>query len=112
MVARTVSRKEMRNYKAAEDSVVTEWVKLEGRNSWEVNKVMSLKAFIKRAKEQGLDLHIGELHELCVEKGSELREGDPGRKYKGHFVFLGDRVKDAFGQAAGFEELSSSPAAM
>ena len=47
-----------------------------------------------------------------MEKGSELAAGDPQRKFKGRVVFLGDRVRDAAGHAAAFEELSSSPASM
>ena len=58
------------------------------------------------------EVHVGSLHELIVEKGSELREDDPNRKMKGRVVFLGDRVKDGLGNYAIFEELSSSPAAM
>ena len=42
--------------------------------------------------------HVGSLHELCVEKGSELLPTDPGRTYKGRVVFLGDRVKDGTGK--------------
>ena len=57
-------------------------------------------------------MHVGSLHELCVEKGSELDEGDPNRKFKGRAVFLDDRVKDGRGSIALFEELSSSPASM
>ena len=37
---------------------------------------------------------------------------NPHRKFKGRVVFLGDRVKDGWGYAAAFEELSSSPASM
>ena len=47
-----------------------------------------------------------------MEKGSELPKGDPGRKYKGRVVFLGDRVRDQQGRIAVFEEMSSSPAAL
>jgi len=57
-------------------------------------------------------VHIGALHELCMEKGSELPKGEPGRKYKGRAVFLGDRVRDQQGRIAVFEEMSSSPAAL
>ena len=55
---------------------------------------------------------MGPMHELCTEKGSELPEGDPGRKYKGRVVFLGDRVKDQHGKVAIFEEMTSNPATM
>ena len=64
------------------------------------------------ANKSGEQIHVGSLHELCVEKGSELEENDPGRKYKGRVVFLGDRVKDQDGRTAVFEEMSSSPAAL
>ena len=64
------------------------------------------------SKARGVDVHIGQLLELCYLKGSELKEGHPGRKYKGRVVFLGDRVRDQHGCSAVFEELSSSPAGM
>ena len=66
----------------------------------------------KEAQVEQRENHVGSLHELLVEKGSELAEGDKNRKYKGRVVFLGDRVKDGEGKFALFEELSSSPAAM
>ena len=58
------------------------------------------------------NIHIGSLHELCVQKGSELKDGNPLKVLKGRVVFLGDRVRDGWGNAAVFEELSSSPASM
>ena len=67
----------MENNEDAEQSVKVEWDKLEGRNSWDLSKAMSLKVLIQRAKEQDFDLHIGALHELCVEKGSELPDRQP-----------------------------------
>ena len=70
------------------------------------------KEVVREARELGREVHVGSLHELVVEKGSELQEGDPNRTLKGRVVFLGDRVKDADGKHAVFEELSSSPAAM
>ena len=63
----------------------------------------------ERANRNGVTIHLGSLLELCYLKGSELHVDDPGRKYKGRVVFLGDRVKDQHGATAVFEELSSSP---
>ena len=40
-----------------------------------------------------------------MEKGSELPEGDPGRKMKGRVVFGGDRVTDKKYEAAMFNDL-------
>ena len=38
-------------------------------------------------------VHVGNVFELCVEKGSELPKGNPLRKYKGRTVFQGNKVK-------------------
>ena len=46
------------------------------------------------------------------EKGSELPEGDPDRKFKGRCVVRGNVVKDENSHAAIFQELSSSPATL
>ena len=54
-------------------------------------------------------VHFGMITELCFEKGSELPEGDPERKFKGRHVFLGDQVTDQDFQNAEFEHLGSSP---
>ena len=61
------------------------------------------------ARQEGKMAHFGSIAELCFEKGSELDEGDPNRKYKGRHVFLGDQVKDQNFDWAEFEQLGSSP---
>ena len=55
---------------------------------------------------------MGRLFEICVEKGSELPAGSPGRKFKGRTVFQGNRVVDQNWDNAIFQELGSAPAAM
>ena len=79
---------------------------------WKDEDVRSWSEVIREARQEGREVHVGSLHELVVEKGSELQLGDKNRKLKGRVVFLGDRVRDAEGKHAVFEELSSSPAAM
>ena len=79
---------------------------------WDLAKVRPFAEVQREANEQGVTIHIGSLHELCMEKGSELEEGNPERKYKGGVVFLGDRVRDQNGQVAIFEEMASSPAGL
>ena len=49
---------------------------------------------------------------ICVEKNSELPEGDPLRKFKGRLVFLGDQAKDPNWESAIFQEMASAPATM
>ncbi len=46
-----------------------------------------------RARQMGEAVHVGRICELCHEKGSELEDGDPGKKIKGRSVLLGDNVK-------------------
>ena len=56
--------------------------------------------------------HFGFIFPRCMEKGSELPDGDPGRKLKGRVVFGGDRVTDENYESAIFNDLSSSPSTM
>ena len=92
--------------------MVCEWDKLIVQKCWDAAKVREWKDVRREAGGDLENIHIGSLHELCVEKGSELPDGASGKKYKGRVVFLGDRVRDGAGHAAAFEELSSSPASM
>ena len=46
------------------------------------------------AKRTNKTIHVGRVFEICVEKGSELPESDPGRKFKGRSVFQGNNVRD------------------
>ena len=55
---------------------------------------------------------MGRLFGLCVEKGSELPEGDERRQLKYRVVFGGDNVIDQSWEAAVFQNLGSSPASM
>ena len=110
-VARTIPPKEARQRAGCEEKVMEEYNKLKGK-VWKDEHVRSWKEVKEEARIQGREVHVGSLHELVVEKGSELEVGNPNRKLKGRVVFLGDRVTDADGRHAVFEELSSSPAAM
>ena len=54
--------------------------------------------------------HLGALFGICVEKGSELPDGDPRKKYKYRVVFQGNRVVDQNMDEAQFADLGSAPA--
>ena len=58
------------------------------------------------------NFHVGKTLEICVEKGSELPEGNKLRKFKGRTVFQGNNVRDENADVALFSELGSSPATM
>ena len=64
------------------------------------------------AKKKSKNFHVGKTLEICVEKGSELPEGNKLRKFKGRTVFQGNNVRDENADVALFSELGSSPATM
>ena len=64
-----------------------------------------------RLKEQK-EVNFGYLFGICVEKGSELPDGHPLKKYKYRVVFQGNRVVNQDWDAATFEDLGSSPATL
>ena len=111
MVARTIMPQEARKRDDCEKVVMEEYNKLRGK-VWQEENVREWSSVVHEARQEGREIHVGSLHELVVEKGSEVQVGDKNRKFKGRVVFLGDRVRDADGKHAVFEELSSSPAAM
>jgi hypothetical protein len=49
---------------------------------------------------------------ICVEKNSELPDSHPNRKFKGRYVFQGNRVVDQNWEQAMFQDMSSSPATL
>ena len=51
-----------------------------------------------------------ELFGICVEKGSELPDGDERKKYKSRAAFQGNRVIDQNMYEAQFQDLGSAPA--
>eukprot|EP00969_Alexandrium_andersonii_P125905 5566489-Alexandrium_andersonii.AAC.1 len=49
---------------------------------------------------------------MCIEKISELPDGDPDKKLKGRVVFQGNNVWDANYDYAVLQDLPSNPATM
>ena len=66
----------------------------------------------KLSQKSAKKAHVGKVFEICVEKGSELPEGDKLRRFKGRTVFHGNNVRDENADVALFSELGSSPATM
>ena len=112
MVARPVGSKEIRSNPKAQKALDVEWDKLIAKNAWLYDTVREWSQIASKAKKEGKKVHIGKVFEICVEKGSELPENDPLRKFKGGTVFQGNNVRDENSDVALFAELSSSPATM
>jgi hypothetical protein len=112
LVVRSVGRKEMLNTPDAMKAMDVEWNKLVRQIVWEMDSVMEYDEVVARAKKLGIKIHFGDVFGICGLKGSELPKEDPGRKWKGRFVFRGSCVKDEMNNNAIFDELSSSPATL
>jgi hypothetical protein len=89
-----------------------DWDKLKALGTWDESRVAEWSTVAIQARKSGQKAHVGLVFGICVEKGSELPEGSPGRKFKGRYVFQGNNVKDENWDVAVFNELSSAPASM
>ena len=79
---------------------------------WDENKVREYRQIRDKVRDTGRNAHFGRIFEICVEKNHELPLSNPARKFKGRVAYQGNNVKDAFGDAAFFQDLSSCPATM
>ncbi len=112
LVARPVNKSEIASEPKAKKAMDSEWERLRSRGTWDESKVKEWREVSAKAKSENRKIHVGRIFGICVEKGSELQKNDPARKFKGRFVFEGCNVRDEYGQAAQFGELSSSPATL
>ena len=107
LVARQLSKAEVKTNPKAQEAVATEWSRLKALQCWDPGTVREMQEVKNRAQLDGQKVHFGRLFALCHEKHSE----DPKlRKYKGRVVFGGHAVTDEFNGAAIFQELQSSTA--
>eukprot|EP00972_Heterocapsa_arctica_P104607 15417945-Heterocapsa_arctica.AAC.1 len=82
-----------------------EYDKLEKKGVWDLCTVREKSAVMAEASRNQVKCQFGMVFGICGEKGSELKRSDPGRKWKGRYVFRGSDVKDEHMQAAIFNEL-------
>ena len=67
-----------------------EWANLRSQKVWDETVVREWDEVAAEAVREGKERHFGWLFGICVEKNSELPEGDPLRKMKGRVVFQGE----------------------
>jgi hypothetical protein len=107
-VTHLLERKEMMADPKAVEAVGAEGHALVQAGTWLENTVCECEDLLKWAKETGEDIHLGDLMAICSikfwERAAEFH------KYKGRICFRGDSVKDQYGSAAVFQELTASPA--
>jgi hypothetical protein len=112
VVARSVKPKELKLNKKALAAMEKEWSALREVGAWEEKRVREWADVREEAKRKSIRMHVGMVFGICVEKGSELPEGNPQRKYKGRVVFRGSDVRDESHFLATFQDLGSAPASM
>ena len=112
LVAKILQQPEIQRTPAAKAALDKEWQKLVDKGCWIEKQVREYDQVASEAQKKKLKVHFGRVFEICALKGSELKEGDPNRKYKGRSVFQGNKVLDENSDHALFAELGSSPASM
>ena len=108
LVARPVGKKEIAITPAAQKALDVEWDKLVKAGVWDEQHPREWSELSAEARRTSKTIHVGRVFEICVEKGSELPPGHPGRKFKGRSVFQGNQVRDQNFDWAIFQELGSS----
>ena len=112
VVARLVPKAEVASTPKAQAALDKEWENLRKKGAWDESRVDECRRVIREAQNKGEKVHIGGIFEACYQKGSELPDDDPNKKFKGRTVFQGNNVYDENSVAALFAELGSSPASM
>ena len=111
-VARLVSKDEIARNPKAKAVLDKEWENLRTKGVWDEKRVRECRDIVAEARRDGKTVHLGRIFEACYEKGSELPESDPRRKFKGRTVFQRNNVRDENSDHALFNEFGSSPASM
>ena len=70
LVARPVSKAEIRSSSEAQAALKKEWDRLRAAGCWDESKVREWSTVAKEAREANKKVHVGMIFEICVEKGS------------------------------------------
>ena len=110
MVSRPVGRAEIESNPKAKESMLKEWKGLRDQGVFDFTMVREYDEVVAEAKRDKKEAHMARVHGICVEKNYQLPEGNPGQKFKGRGVLLGNQVKNQHWEAAFFQDLGDSPA--
>ncbi|CAE8731662.1 unnamed protein product, partial [Polarella glacialis] len=97
-VGRLLKNSEIKSDPAAQAAILSELGKFRAAGAWSESTVIEWSLVRDNAVRSGKKVHVGRLHAIATEKGSELPLGHPERKMKGRIVFLGNNVRDEDGQ--------------
>ena len=82
MVARLLTMKDVNSNPRAQQAILEEGEKLLKQSVWDVNSVREKCDVIRDSMRLRKKVHFARIFPICSEKGSELPEGDPDRKFK------------------------------
>ena len=102
MVSRPVGSAEIESNPKAKEAMLKEWKGLRDQGVFDFSMVREYDEVIAEAKKDKKEVHMARMHGICVEKNDQLPEGNPGRKFKGRGVLLGNQVKNQHWDAAFF----------
>ena len=110
MVSRPVGRAEIESNPKAKEAMLKEWKGLRDQEVFDFTMVREYNDVVAEAKKNKKEVHMARVHGICFEKNYQLSEDNPGRKFKGRGVLLGNQVKNQHWEAAFFQDLGNSPA--
>ena len=93
MVSRPVGRAEIESNPKAKEAMLKEWKGLRDQEVFDFTMVREYDDVVAEAKKNKKEVHMARVHGICVEKNYQLSEDNPGRKFKGRGVLLGNQVK-------------------
>ena len=94
MVSRPVGRAEIESNPKAKEAMLKEWKGLRDQEAFDFTMVREYDDVVAEAKKNKKEVHMARVHGICVEKNYQLSEDNPGRKFKGRGVLLGNQVKN------------------
>ena len=91
VVARIVPKAEVATTPKAQAALDKEWENLRKKGAWDGSRVNECRRVVREAQNKREQVHIGRIFEACYEKGRELSDDDPNKKFKGRTVFQGKK---------------------
>ena len=88
--------------KDAWNGIFDEWHRLRGRETWVIDNVKGFHEINSWAKANNVHVYFGTLHDVCVEKYSELPPDE--KKYAGWVVFGGHDIRNEAGLQVLFDD--------
>ena len=89
-----MSREEVARTPKARAALDAEWERFRTKGAWDESRVKECWRVVNEANDKDEIVHLGRIFEACYEKGTELEESNPLRKFKGRTVFEGNNVCD------------------